>query len=110
MSAVAVTMPSVKRKPAASSRSAPGVRIVTANGSPFTRTSSAASTATSSIDVSRAAPSPTRTTAMRCIRSRPGIGRQDNIGRVACPDRVGIDCRSAAPGWPGARSARIGDV
>ena len=74
MSAAAVTIPSVNRKPAASSRSAPGVRIVTENGWPFSRTSSAASTATSSVDVSRVGPSPTRTTGMRCIRSRPAMG------------------------------------
>ena len=62
MSADLETIPSVKRKPTASSRSAPGVRIITENGAPFSLTSSAASTATSSVDVSIVAPSTTRTT------------------------------------------------
>ena len=55
MSAAAVTIPSVKRKPAARSASAPGVRIVTAKLSPSSRTSSAASTATASVAGSRRA-------------------------------------------------------
>ncbi|KAF0963132.1 hypothetical protein MLGJGCBP_03741 [Rhodococcus sp. T7] len=39
-------MPSVSRKPCANSTSEPGVRIVTANGVPFTRISSGSSTTT----------------------------------------------------------------
>ncbi len=81
MSATAVTIPSVNRKPAASSRSAPGVRIVTENGWPFSRTSSAASTATSSVDASRvdAVADAHHRDALHPLAS--GHGRQDNIGR-----------------------------
>ena len=49
----ASTIPSPKRKPAASSKSFPGVRIVTATGSPLRRISSGSSTATRSVAPSR---------------------------------------------------------
>jgi hypothetical protein len=43
------TIPSPYKNPAASSKSCPGVRMVTATGEPFSRISSGSSTATSSV-------------------------------------------------------------
>ena len=48
-SAMPSMTPSERRKPSVSASSSPGVRMMTANASPFTRTSSGASTATRSV-------------------------------------------------------------
>src|SRR6187551_1608743 len=77
-------MPSVTQNPSASSSSWPGVRIVTATGSPPIRISRGSSTATTS----PAFPPGTRVTVTRAIdcggaSTRAGLLDRDGLGEVA---------------------------
>ena len=69
------------RNPSASSSSWPGVRIVTASGSPSTRISSGSSTATSS----RARRRGRRVAIMRAARRRPSAGTSGRPGAARAP-------------------------
>ncbi len=73
MSSAARTTSSASRNPAASGTSWPGVRMMTANGAPFTRTSSGSSTATWS---STSPPAPFTSRVTRSARTAAPLTRR----------------------------------
>ena len=75
ISAAVATIPSLIRKPVASSSSSPGVRMSTVNGSPSIRISSGASTARRSVSFAGAPERKRRTGAV----TNPGAGVESEV-------------------------------